>query len=77
MKYYCRPFDADTDRGIIENLWQRNLSKVPDLRFDWLYKDRQMFLVGYCLKAIVLVEVFLFLPGTLNLKMRLFPVVLL
>jgi len=39
MKYYCRPFDLDEDRQIIENLWQRNLPKVPDLRFDWLYKD--------------------------------------
>ena len=39
MKYYCRPFDPDEDRQIIENLWQRNLPKVPDLRFDWLYKD--------------------------------------
>lgn len=39
MKYYCRPFDPDKDRKIIEGLWQRNLSKVPDLRFDWLYKD--------------------------------------
>ena len=42
MKYYCRPFDADTDREIIEALWQRNLSKVSDLRFDWLYKDSHL-----------------------------------
>jgi hypothetical protein len=39
MAYSILQADIDKDKGILTQLWQRNFGRVPEGRFQWIYKN--------------------------------------